>query len=119
MKSAIIIGGGPSGCQCALWLKMLGHDVTIVEKTDKLGVLKALRPYTISWMIVFNNISEQEFAKNVQQHIQYMEIPILFNSTPSSIKRILQGFSVQINDTHLKTSHLVIATGVRARCGNI
>ena len=40
MKAAVIIGGGPAGCQCALWLHMLGYDVLIVEKSKQLDCLQ-------------------------------------------------------------------------------
>jgi thioredoxin reductase len=36
-KKIAIIGGGPSGIKCALWLKERGHTPVIFEKQDKLG----------------------------------------------------------------------------------
>lgn len=36
-KSVIIIGGGPSGMQCAITASQLGHIVTIIESSNKLG----------------------------------------------------------------------------------
>jgi formate dehydrogenase major subunit len=32
-----VVGGGPSGITCALYLKKKGYDVTVFEATDKLG----------------------------------------------------------------------------------
>lgn len=119
MKSAIIIGGGPAGCQCALWLKMLGHDVTIVEQTDRLGGLQAFSPYPNNWMIGTINISGQTFAQQIQQHIRYMDISVLFKSTISSIERLVRGFKIKINEEYLNAQNIVIATGVRSRHENI
>ncbi len=36
-KKVAVIGGGPGGCQAAMTLCDRGHDVTLYEKTDKLG----------------------------------------------------------------------------------
>ncbi len=36
-KKVVIIGGGPSGMQAAITASERGHDVTIVEKADRLG----------------------------------------------------------------------------------
>lgn len=36
-KRVAIIGGGPGGVNCALWLKERGHSPVIFEKADKLG----------------------------------------------------------------------------------
>ncbi len=46
-KKVAVIGGGPAGMETAIFLKMRGHDVTIFEKTEKLGgqfVLAAYAP---------------------------------------------------------------------------
>ena len=36
-KKIAIVGGGPGGVTCALWLKERGHTPVIFEKADKLG----------------------------------------------------------------------------------
>lgn len=36
-KKVVVVGGGVSGMEAALTAKISGHDVTLVEKTDKLG----------------------------------------------------------------------------------
>ena len=36
-KKVLVIGGGPGGMQCALTAAQRGHQVTLVEKTNRLG----------------------------------------------------------------------------------
>lgn len=36
-KKVAVIGGGPAGVECTKWLLQRGHDVTLYEKTDKIG----------------------------------------------------------------------------------
>ena len=36
-KKILVAGGGPAGMEAAITAAKRGHDVTLVEKTDKLG----------------------------------------------------------------------------------
>ena len=36
-KKAAVIGGGPAGVEAAKWLLQRGHDVTVYEKSDRIG----------------------------------------------------------------------------------
>lgn len=117
MVTAVIIGGGPAGCQCALWLKMLGYEVIIVEEKNFLGGLQRKSPYINNWMIGTFNLSGQEIAKNIQNHIEKMEIPVIYSSTIESIKQNKEGFDLKINHKIISALTLVIATGVSPSSG--
>ena len=117
MKTAVIIGGGPAGCQCALWLHMLGYDVLIIEKSNQLGGLQCESPYINNWLIGTMNLQGQEIAKNIQRHIEKMKIPVFFNSTVKNIKKITEGFEVEVGNEVITTYNIVIATGVRPCSG--
>lgn len=112
-KSALIIGGGPAGCQCALWLHMLGLKPIIVEQSDKLGGLQALVPYKNNWIVGLVNTTGRELAQQIQQHIEQLEIPVLFNSTISKISDIDNGYSVSVGQNRVEVSYIVLATGVK------
>lgn len=115
IKSATILGGGPAGCQCALWLKMLGHEPIIIEQTGKLGGLQALSPYPNNWIIGNMNMTGLMLANNIEKHIKEMRIPVLFNSEITAFKKEQQGFSIWINEKEIQSHCLVIATGVKSR----
>jgi len=36
-KKVVVVGGGPAGMEAAIGAKRLGHDVTLIEKTSRLG----------------------------------------------------------------------------------
>ncbi len=115
MKTAIILGGGPAGCQCALWLKMLGLDPVIVEKTNKLGGLQHFNPYQNNWLIGMRHTTGREFANNVQQHIEELEIIVLFNDTIAEFNALEKSFSVRVGKHQLETANIIIATGSMPR----
>ena len=47
-----IIGGGPAGMSCALWLHNYGLNPVIIEKEGALGGMARLSPYPNAWLLV-------------------------------------------------------------------
>ena len=104
MKTALIIGGGFSGCAAAHKLAQLGGwDVTLVERTDNLGggVLTMFyggHPYTFgprhfltTWQYVFDYLNEivpmrrcaeHEFVTYVEQDAAFYNFPIHEDDLP-------------------------------------
>ncbi len=119
MKSAVIIGGGPAGCQCALWLKMLGYEAIIIEQANQLGGLQATSPYQNNWLVGVMNVTGQELAHRMQSHLEQMQVPFLLNSTAQQINPLAHGFSVSVNKKTIETRHIVIAAGVKAKSGSL
>lgn len=113
--SALIIGGGPAGCQCALWLKMLGHDPILVEQSDQLGGLQARSPYKNHWIVGMLDTTGRELARRMQQHVLESDIPVLFNRTVNTIHAHTDGFIVHVDKKAIETRYLIIATGVLPR----
>ncbi|EKD71010.1 MAG: FAD-dependent pyridine nucleotide-disulfide oxidoreductase [uncultured bacterium] len=112
-KTAVIIGGGPAGCQCALWLKMLGSDPLILEKSNQLGGLQNESPYKNNWVVGLLNTTGRELAHHIDHHIKSLDIPIIFNAKIKAITAESSYFMVQVSDQLIKTNYLVIAAGVK------
>jgi thioredoxin reductase len=109
--TAAIIGGGPAGSQCALWLKMMGLHPVIIESTDHLGGLQSLSPYQNQWIAGLMNVSGRELAERIQQHLLSKDVPVIFDSEVTSCKEVGDGFMLMVGNTHLHTRFIVMATG--------
>lgn len=113
--SAVILGGGPAGAQCALWLKMLGHHPVVIEQASVLGGLQAQSPYENHWMVGLRHESGKALALNITKHIQEMDIPVLLKTQVSDIELKSDGVYVKAASKIYHADYLVIATGVLPR----
>lgn len=106
-----IIGGGPAGCQCALWLKMMGFDPVMIEASDHLGGLQSQSPYQNQWIVGLMDISGRDLAHNIQLHIQQKDIPVFFKANLTSVQQHANGFLLNVNGQQLEAQFIVLATG--------
>lgn len=120
---ALIIGGGPAGCSCAIWLKQLGRSLTLVERRRELGGLQTESPYPNLWVAGVRTRTGIEFARDLDAHVRSLEVTVMRESEPATIAREHSGFQVVVGAAggaaRLSTRHLVIATGVEPRAGGI
>lgn len=56
-KKVAVVGGGPAGLSCAHRLSMLGHDVVVLNRTEKLG---GLNEYGIAAYKTVDNFAQTE-----------------------------------------------------------
>lgn len=56
-KSVVVVGGGPAGLSCAHRLASLGHSVTLLNSTEKLG---GLNEYGIAAYKTVNDFAQRE-----------------------------------------------------------
>jgi thioredoxin reductase len=109
--TAAIIGGGPAGCQCALWLKMMGMHPVIIESSDHLGGLQSLSPYQNQWIAGLMGVSGRELAQRIQSHLQAKDVPVLFNAEVTSCEQSAEGFTLIASGTPISARFVVIAAG--------
>jgi thioredoxin reductase (NADPH) len=114
MKSALIIGGGPAGCECALWLQLLSHEVVIVEKSNRLGGQLAYDEREGTGVIGMMNQSSLDIANNMQKHIELKNIPVLFESSVNQVEKMSDHFIITVGKKKILSRTLVIATGTKS-----
>lgn len=117
---ALIVGGGPAGSSCAVWLHQLGFRVTLIEREPQLGGLQRSSPYPNRWMPGVMEKTGVEFARDLDSQVRSIGVPVLRESEARSVTRHGDRWQIEIDaSTVIDTEHLVIATGVEARTGGI
>ncbi len=121
--TALIIGGGPAGTSCALWLKMLGHSPAILEKTSRLGGLQNKNPFPNEWIVGHAGATGEQIGAKIHDHIGMHGIPVYFQSSVISVSRSAAGAwetlagSAQ-GPVTIRSKYLVLATGVKPVADN-
>lgn len=112
-----IIGGGPAGMSCALWLKQLGLKPVIIEKNDRLGGQLLQIDRINRWVLGFVDKTSSEIGHAFAKHIEMEAIDVRTGRTLHSASPLKSGFELTIDsvDAHekLQVRSLVIAAGTR------
>lgn len=77
IRDAIVIGGGPAGSQCALWLTRLGIDAVLCE-AGIIGGLQALSPFTNAWLAPLpSDIPASRIAAAIRANLAAQNVEVL------------------------------------------
>ena len=80
----VVVGGGASGMLCAIFQKMRGHDVTLIEKNEKLG--KKLYITGKGRCNLCNDCEIEEFFNNVVSNPKFLMSAIYSFSPKDTIE---------------------------------
>lgn len=120
MFDSAIIGGGPAGASCALWLKMLGFNPCIFERRDALGGLQADSPYRNQWIAQIFGKTGVEVAADIHRHIASHGIECRLSNAVDDIRASDDGFVVHAqNGVVADAKTVVLASGVRPTTGGL
>jgi thioredoxin reductase len=111
----IIIGGGPAGISCAIWLKKLGVDCLLLEASPQLGGLQTRSPYENLWIPGVQGKTGQDVAAAMAAHAAAVGVDVRLNKQALWVSE--DGLAVRTETEFLFAPYLVIATGSRPRTG--
>src|SRR5262249_53666568 len=114
-----VIGGGPAGMSCALWLANYGLRPVIVERAAELGGMARRDPYRNDWLLGRPGESGRENAAAFARHVHAAGIEVVLGSEPRQLRSAGDG-TVTLAlagpaARELSGRALVIATGTRFR----
>ncbi|MDV6332125.1 NAD(P)/FAD-dependent oxidoreductase [Asticcacaulis sp. 201] len=106
-RDVVIIGGGPAGVACAIWLKKLGVDCLLLEASGRLGGLQTRSPYENLWIPGVQGKTGQAVAASLEAHALALEIDMRLNSLVLSVDGLRVATANEIVDARF----IVMATG--------
>jgi thioredoxin reductase (NADPH) len=116
-----IIGGGPAGMSCALWLKNYGLKPIIIERAGALGGMARASPYPNDGLLGRPGATARENAAEFARHIEQVGVETWLGAHPQRIRhededfRLDVAFSDRRPMQSLSCRAIVIATGTEFR----
>jgi thioredoxin reductase (NADPH) len=119
----IIVGGGPAGASCALWLKLLGFQPCIIEHRTRLGGLQNDSPYLNEWIAPLTGFRGREVAQNIHSNLLSRSITCYLSTSVHSVAPSADCFVVGATDgcgdKCISAPYVVLASGVRPADGGL
>lgn len=121
MSIVPIVGGGPAGMSCALWLKTYGLRPLIVERQARLGGMQRASPYPNLGLLGAPGKTARENADAFERHIEIEAIETLRETAPVGVReQDGGGFTLELAGADggarsVAAPALVIATGTAFR----
>jgi thioredoxin reductase (NADPH) len=112
-----VIGGGPAGMSCALWLHNYGLSPVIIEKEGALGGMARMSPYPNEWLLGQRGKTGRQNAAEFAAHIRELGVESWLDVTPQRLCRQEQQWRLDLAGgpaaRSLSVPAIVIATGTR------
>jgi thioredoxin reductase len=120
MHDSVIVGGGPAGASCALWLARLGLSPLLVEASGRLGGLGNDNPFADDWIAVLPGVTGQQVAANIDASVRAAGVPLCLETRVTGVRPCKGGIEATLAgpsgaETLARARTLVIASGVRAK----
>ena len=74
---AIVIGAGPAGASCAVWLAHLGFSPLILDASEQVGGLAAHNPFEDAWNVTAPGLTGEEVAVQIKRSLDGARVPVL------------------------------------------
>ncbi len=138
---ATIVGAGPAGVSCAIWLKRLGLRPLLIEARSMLGGLTAGSPYPNPWVATSPGVTGVDLAAALTRSVADAGVDVKLGTSVADVSRLaavsgaagttggegperpaVGGFRLSFADgghPPLAATTLVVASGVRPRDGGL
>ena len=114
-KTVAILGGGPAGLSCALWLKQLGFAPVVLERSSQVGGIQRSSHFVNNYYLGVAGRTGREVAEQFVQHARDADLRVICDARIESITKAGDGFALRIDSALIEARALLIATGQRVR----
>lgn len=122
VHDAVIIGAGPAGVSCAVWLARLGFAPVLLEAGEQVGGLSTGHPFADGWNATLPVATGPEVGANLAESLRLAQVEPCLATRAVAIHAVQTASDApacwQIDTdgmASLLTHHVVLATGVRPR----
>ena len=115
---AVVIGGGPAGASCAVWLARLGMSPVLLESAATVGGLARSNPFQDNWIAVLPGLTGREVGANIARSVEMAKIPVMTSARARKLQRLDGGFLTSYQGDvagEVQSRTVVIASGTGAR----
>lgn len=115
---AVVVGGGPAGASCAVWLARLGLSPLLLESADTLGGLASGNPFQDNWIAVLPGLTGREVGANIARSVGLAKVPVVTSARVHQLQRRDGGFITAFQGKEageIGSRTIVIASGTCAR----
>lgn len=118
---AAIIGAGPAGASCALWLKLLGFQAIVIDQQPGAGGRLLDSPYDNPWIAVAEpGATGAHLAHTMSGNLRRENVDCLFAAHVEYVQREGAGFRVAMAHGHgISAQTVVLATGLGTATGGL
>jgi thioredoxin reductase len=117
---AVVIGAGPAGASCAVWLRHLGFEPLLIEASERIGGLAARNPFADVWTLTSPDQTGVEVAAQMARQVQAAGVEVWFDTAVESVSGAMPEFRVQLQRLSqpqqvVLAKTVVLASGVKPR----
>jgi len=121
---AAIVGAGPAGASCALWLQQLGFRPILIERQSRCGGLQLSNPYTNTWIASSAQVTGREVADALHANMLAHRVELRLDTLCQSARLHAEGVELQLSGpggavATVQARHLVLAGGVVPRSAGL
>ncbi len=117
-NDVIVVGAGPSGVSCALWLKQLGFSPVVVDRNDRCGGLQLLNAYANTWIATSVNVHGKDVAQAMHDNMVRHGVDMRLRVDAMEASRAGDGWGVRLSTGEIVSGRfLVLAAGVAPKTG--
>ncbi|MBO9513583.1 MAG: NAD(P)/FAD-dependent oxidoreductase [Variovorax sp.] len=118
-NEVVILGGGPAGLSCALWLHNSGYSPRVLEQAPACGGLLRFNHHENDWLLGFPNATGLSIRERFIEHVGRHDFPVVTSAALSGLRATGSGFGVAYSAggeaREALADFLVIASGTRPR----
>jgi thioredoxin reductase len=117
---AVVIGAGPAGASCAVWLRHLGFEPLLIEASERIGGLAARNPFADVWTLTSPDQTGVEVAAQMARQVQAAGVEVWFDTAVESVSGAMPEFHVRLQRLSqppqvVLAKTVVLASGVKPR----